>query len=249
MRKYNVLAVNSGVNENQDLESYFEGDEINLTSVESSGQEALRAFEESVPDVVLIDTKENGGSSGYDVANELSQHSDVPILFLRDPKELNNGSEKNKTGFHKNYVQYPLTKKKLKDSIEKAVLDFRKKMKNGNAINEAPLHRNVENHSFFVKIGNKLKRVETNKIEFIEVEEKYCSIFTENRQIHVKIALKDFIKKLPESTFIRVHRNYVINTEYVNTVQLSENIVIVNDRNIPFSRTYKENLINTLNLI
>ncbi|MDR9487249.1 LytTR family DNA-binding domain-containing protein [Salibacter sp.] len=116
-------------------------------------------------------------------------------------------------------------------------------------INQNPLSKNVEHQFIFVKIGNKLKRIETNKIEFIEVEEKYCSIFTETSQIHVKIALKDFIKKLPESTFIRVHRNYIINTEYVNKIKLYDNIISVNDRNIPFSRTYKKNLIDTLNVI
>ena len=238
MSKYNVLAVNIAGGGDR-LESLAEGTNVSLTSVGNNGKSAVDSFRELKPDLVLIETGAEESNGGFDLANELNEINPVPVLFLVDKNE--NGRE--------DHIHYPVTKKDFSQTVSDAIINFRKKNKARAQINEAPLNRNVENHSFFVKIGNTLKRVETRKIEHIEVQEKYCSVNVEGRQIHVKIALKDFVKKLPESKFIRVHRNFVVNTDFVESVNLSDSSVILKEKNVPFSRTYKEQLMNKLNLI
>ncbi len=246
MIKYNVLAV-SGVklgNVNR-LEALAEGTDINLEYTEMNKSKALDSFKSNNPDLVLIETESDSDHSELNLANEFQQiNESTPVYFLtKDPLKLKNGSNKD------SYLQYPVTKHDFTNTITQTILDYRKKNGVNTQIKEAPFQRNVQTHSFFVKIGNKLKRVETNKINYIEVQEKYCSVNINNRQIHVKIALKDFLKKLPVDKFVRTHRNFVVNTAFVQSVNLGNNTVILEDREIPFSRTYKEELMNQLNLI
>lgn len=246
MNKYNVLAVN-GVNSGNvnRLQSLAEGTDINLVYTEMNEGKALDSFKTHHPDLVLIETDADSDQSEFNLANEFQQVSETtPVLFLtKDPLKLKSGSNKD------SYLQYPVTKHDFSKTVSQTILNYRKKSQVNAGIKEAPFQRNVQNHSFFVKIGNKLKRVETGKINYIEVQEKYCSVNIENRQIHVKIALKDFLKKLPEGKFIRTHRNFVVNTDFVQSVNLGNNTVIMDEREIPFSRTYKEELMNQLNLI
>lgn len=246
MNKYNVLAV-SGVNSGNAnrLEALAEGTDINLFYTEMNEGKALDSFKTNQPDLVLIETDTDSDQSELNLANEFHQvNENTPVLFLtKDPLKLENGSKKD------SYFQYPVTKHDFSKTVTQTILNYRKKNNVNNGIQEAPYRPSVQNHSFFVKIGNKLKRVETDKISYIEVEEKYCSVNIENRQIHVKIALKDFLKKLPDNKFVRTHRNFVVNTDFVQSVNLGNNTVIMDDREIPFSRTYKEESMNQLNLI
>lgn len=246
MNKYNVLAV-SGVNSGNAnrLEALAEGTDINLFYTEMNEGKALDSFKTNQPDLVLIETDTDSDQSELNLANEFHQvNENTPVLFLtKDPLKLKNGSKKD------SYFQYPVTKHDFSKTVTQTILNYRKKNNVNNGIQEAPYRPSVQNHSFFVKIGNKLKRVETDKISYIEVEEKYCSVNIENRQIHVKIALKDFLKKLPDNKFVRTHRNFVVNTDFVQSVNLGNNTVIMDDREIPFSRTYKEESMNQLNLI
>lgn len=246
MNKYNVLAVN-GVNSGNAnrLEALAEGTNINLTYTEMNGSKALDSFKSNQPDLVLIETDADSDQSELNIANEFHQaNENTPVLFLtKDPLKLKSGSRKD------SYFQFPVTKHDFSKTVTQTILNYRKKNHADAGIKEAPYQRNEQNHSFFVKIGNKLKRVETGKICYIEVEEKYCSVNINNRQIHVKIALKDFLKKLPDSKFVRTHRNFVVNTDFVQSVNLGSNTVVMDDREIPFSRTYKEELMNQLNLI
>ena len=246
MIKYNVLAVNGVQSGNVNrLEALAEGTDINLEYTEMNLSKALDSFKSNNPDLVLIETESDSDQSELNLANEFQQiNESTPVYFLtKDPLKLKNGSNKD------SYLQYPVTKHDFTNTITQTILDYRKKNGVNTQIKEAPFQRNVQNHSFFVKIGNKLKRVETNKINYIEVQEKYCSVNINNRQIHVKIALKDFLKKLPVDKFVRTHRNFVVNTDFVQSVNLGNNTVILEDREIPFSRTYKEELMNQLNLI
>lgn len=246
MIKYNVLAVNGVKSGNVNrLEALAEGTDINLEYTEMNKSKALDSFKSNNPDLVLIETESDSDQSELNLANEFQQiNESTPVYFLtKDPLKLKNGSNKD------SYLQYPVTKHDFTNTITQTILDYRKKNGVNTQIKEAPFQRNVQTHSFFVKIGNKLKRVETNKINYIEVQEKYCSVNINNRQIHVKIALKDFLKKLPVDKFVRTHRNFVVNTDFVQSVNLGNNTVILEDREIPFSRTYKEELMNQLNLI
>jgi DNA-binding LytR/AlgR family response regulator len=102
---------------------------------------------------------------------------------------------------------------------------------------------------FYTKVGNKLRRVEAKDIRYIEVEGKYSAVATADRRYNVKASLKELLDKLPVGEFVRVSRNHVVNLARVEHIDLLQYAVRVGDRELPVSRTYKENLMRYVRLL
>jgi len=79
----------------------------------------------------------------------------------------------------------------------------------------------------------------TSDILFIKSDGVYVEIHTRKGSIVQRKLLKEIVDELPEN-FIRVHRSYLINKDYIE--QRQPNQVIVHGHHIPISRNYKENL-------
>jgi DNA-binding LytR/AlgR family response regulator len=102
---------------------------------------------------------------------------------------------------------------------------------------------------FYTKVGNKLRRIESRDIRYIEVEGKYSAVVTGDRRYNVKVSLKELLDKLPVGEFVRVSRNHVVNLARVEHIDVLQYAVRVADRELPVSRTYKENLMRYVRLL
>jgi len=102
---------------------------------------------------------------------------------------------------------------------------------------------------FYTKVGNKLRRIESRDIRYIEVEGKYSAVVTGDRRYNVKVSLKELLDKLPAGEFVRVSRNHVVNLARVEHIDVLQYAVRVADRELPVSRTYKENLMRYVRLL
>ena len=109
--------------------------------------------------------------------------------------------------------------------------------------------KNAADVHFYTKVGNKLKRIELKNIRYIQVEGKYSAIQLESRQYHVKASLKDLLNVLASPDFVRVSRNFVVNLEHINHIDVYQSTVHIGGEDIPVSRTYKENLMRNVRLL
>lgn len=244
MHNLQILAVEDESVHQANIKTLSRSLNFGLTDIVSEVPQAFESFKARTPDLVLMDLHLSSKQDGLELAREMKGFKNVPIIFTTSKTDTE-GYEAVKAAGEGLCLYKPLEEDLLRISIEQSIRNLRQQFIN----NQNPVWPVSKPQSFFVRIGNKLKRIETNKIEYIEVEEKYCTIAIENRQIHVKIALKDFLAKLPEQQFIRVHRNFVVNTECIQSIQLAEGEVVLNSRNVPFSRSYKEDLMQRLNLL
>jgi DNA-binding LytR/AlgR family response regulator len=246
MQNLQVLAVEDERIHQANIKSLARSLDFQLTDIVSEVPQAIESFKVRKPDLVLMDLHLNAQHDGLELAKEFRNiYSDIPIIFTTSKQDEAGFSAVKDAGVGL-CLSKPLEEDVLRMSIENSVRSLREQFKKNELETSWPV---TKPHSFFVRIGNRLKRIETRKIEYIEVEEKYCAIALEGRQIHVKIALKDFLKKLPVDNFIRVHRNFVVNADFIQSIQLNENIVVLDSKEVPVSRTYKEDLIDRLNLL
>lgn len=78
-----------------------------------------------------------------------------------------------------------------------------------------------------------------SQIYYLEVREKRIFIRLKTKEYSKYGTLDNIAKELPEN-FMRCHRSFIINTEYIDTVKLSENsITLEDDIFVPLSRSYK----------
>jgi DNA-binding LytR/AlgR family response regulator len=122
------------------------------------------------------------------------------------------------------------------------------------AFGTASFERWVGNNSaplkyFFTKVGNKLKKVSLDDVLYVEVEGKYSSVHLKEKRYNVKASLKELMDKFPDDRFVRVSRNFIVNLDAVDYIDTVQYVIRLADRDIPVSRTYKEELMNRIRLL
>jgi len=53
--------------------------------------------------------------------------------------------------------------------------------------------------------------------------------------------LKTILTKLPERQFVRVNKSYIINADYISSVETD--LIYLGEKEIPMGRTYKDDFI------
>ncbi len=107
-------------------------------------------------------------------------------------------------------------------------------------INTKEKTQEIQKDYFFVKTGYKSVKINFNDIVYIEGSREYVTIFTESNK-HLQLdTLKNMEALLPKKKFIRVHKSYIINTDYLQAYY--GNTIEINHMEIPVGRAYKESV-------
>ncbi|WP_027002275.1 LytR/AlgR family response regulator transcription factor [Hugenholtzia roseola] len=106
----------------------------------------------------------------------------------------------------------------------------------------------VENQDeVFVKADNKIVKLRFSEIHFIEALSDYVIINTAQKKYIIHSTMKGLEKKLPESTFIRVHRSYIVNFNRIESIE--DLNVVMPTKTIPIGASYKNKFMQKLNLL
>ena len=79
----------------------------------------------------------------------------------------------------------------------------------------------VEDEILFIKTEKKMVRINVKNIVLIEALSEYQQIYVEGerRSIIVFLSMRIFEERLPSSSFMRVHRSYIINLHEMKEVK------------------------------
>lgn len=100
----------------------------------------------------------------------------------------------------------------------------------------------------YVNINKKLVKIIIEDINIVEAKGDYVLIKLENvGNLIVHSTLKKIKDKLPEDTFVQVHRSFVINIKKI--VDIEESTIVVNRDVIPISRGNRAYLLEKLDII
>lgn len=106
---------------------------------------------------------------------------------------------------------------------------------------------NEDLKEIYVKSNSKFYKLSYNDIYFVEALADYVLVYTENTRYIVYSTMKAIEEKLKGSTFVRVHRSYIINLRKIQFIE--GNTLIINGKHIPISKTYQELLFQKLNFL
>ena len=101
----------------------------------------------------------------------------------------------------------------------------------------------------FVKIGSQLEKINTSKILYIASDGNYSMVQTENRKYAVKMSLKKMLEDLPENSFARIHRGYLVQLKQISKVNIADNQVFIGEEILPLGRYYKSDVLSRLNRV
>lgn len=103
----------------------------------------------------------------------------------------------------------------------------------------------------FIKKNSSLVRLKYDDILWVEALENYVIFNTFNDKFTIHFTMKAVEQKLPTSKFARVHRSFIVNTNSIK--EIDDNAIIVKtvdgNKSIPIGKSYRDKLMNDLNLI
>lgn len=85
----------------------------------------------------------------------------------------------------------------------------------------------------------KLQRIDIRHIFYVESHKNNLLIHTQDGNLITKGKLDDFESKLPEDTFIRIHKSYLVNIRFIRQ-HVKNEVQLVTGQYLPISRSHAE---------
>lgn len=192
----------------------------------------IKMYTEINPRLLIVDVNLKCGKDGVELVEELQSKNllQVPVIFLTSEISDDVFDRARKTNPF-TFLNKPLTEINLKRIVELAL----------SSQTTSDQKKTKENDTYFIRDGQKFIRLQVSKTKYIEVEDKYCTIHTEGRSYMIRTGLKSLKEYLPES-FVQIHRSYMINLDWVDSLQQTKREISIGDINLPVGRNYYDEL-------
>lgn len=137
-------------------------------------------------------------------------------------------------GYEHNIVDYllkPISLERFRKSAVKAQERF-------------SLGKQEQNH-FFVKSSGRQHRIIFDDILYIESIRDYVNIKTADEEFIVLDTLKSMEHQLPESSFVRIHKSFIVNLNQIKNIG-TKKIIINPEYEIPIGENYRMNFMTRI---
>jgi len=142
------------------------------------------------------------------------------------------------------YLLKPIDKDELIAAVEKVKLSG---FPDNNQITSTKFHKStVSADRLAITVGHELVIVNVNDIIYMESDGSYVSIFLTdgNKPMLVTKSLREFEEIINNDNFFRVHNSYLINLKFLKKILRNDaEVIMMNNKSIPISRTRKNELL------
>jgi DNA-binding LytR/AlgR family response regulator len=201
---------------------------LELAGVYSNPVEALLEFNNNPVDLIFLDIQ-MPQLNGVQFMQLLQNRAQVIIASAYQEYAID--------GFENNVVDYllkPISFERFYRAVEKAYNQKHPSAK----ISKAPDVLPATGGYIFVKVENKMVRVELDDILYVEGLKNYVSIYTKTQRIISLQVMKQLEEVLPSHRFIRVHKSYIVALDKIQAIEKQE--IYIKDQIIPIGNTYAE---------
>lgn len=229
MDNVNVFIVEDTVSESNALIKVLEANNYNVVGIATNFKDALETFYKSKIDIVILDIFLNGSPDGITFAETISTvpNASKPFVFLTSSTDRQI-FERAKLTQPFSFLMKPFNELELLYAIEMAVEKFYAQTDVFLGDDEDTV---ISKEHLFIKKGRSLKKVLITDIIYIEVEEKYCNIFTAKEKFVILISLTKILTLLDNPIFYRTHRNFIVNTKHIIEIIPTDNLILLTGNN------------------
>jgi two-component system LytT family response regulator len=186
--------------------------EIELLGEFSDGFSGVKAINELKPDLLFLDIQ-LPKLNGFEIL-ELVEHFPVIIFTTAYDQFALKAFEMNAT----DYLLKPFSAERFDAALQKALEKLKSKSQEVKQVQKLveTINEKIESiDRVVVKTGTKIKVIPAENIIYVEAQDDYVMIYT-NESKHLKEkTMKYFETHLDASQFIRVHRSYIVNVNYI----------------------------------
>jgi two-component system LytT family response regulator len=172
-----------------------------------NGFEGLKSIQSEKPDLVFLDIQ-MPKISGFEMLELLDEFPQVIFSTAFDEYAIK--------AFEFNAVDYllkPYSKERFSQSVNKAIDRIRQKA--GPAVGLSKIAGGTMPDGMFldrivVKTGQKIKVIAIDRVEYLESEDDYVMIYTDDGRYLKQMTMGYFEEHLDPAEFIRVHRSHIV---------------------------------------
>ena len=224
----NCLIIDDEPLAREGLATYVEDiDFLKLEGLAENPLEALAIMESSPIDLLFLDIQ-MPKINGLDFLKSLDKPPLV-IITTAYPSFALEGYQLDVL----DYLVKPITFQRFLKASIKAKKQFN--LLQGIALPSNTSNSTTSKEHFFIKCDGKMERILFEELLFVESMQNYVSLQTVTRKFTALMTLKNTLEKLPKTTFLQVHKSFIINVQKVQS--LGDGHVQIKDRLIPISRS------------
>ncbi|MES1218937.1 MAG: response regulator [Bacteroidota bacterium] len=187
-------------------------DIIEVIDEAGSGREAIQKIEELRPDLIFLDIQ-MPDLTGFEVIEKLSKKPNIIFTTAYEQYAI-----KAFETFSIDYLLKPIKEERLKKSIEK-LKQFGQLQQPIDLTGLQEMIKQIQSPqkstALAIKTGDRIVLLRFENIVYLEAQEKYVFVFTENGQKYITDqTLAALEEKLP-SQFYRIQKSYIINRDKI----------------------------------
>lgn len=198
---------------------------IQVQGVYKSYKKALPLIKNNLPDFMIVDLFLDNNEKGLDFIREMRDFFIPTIICSGYPEQsyMDMALEADVFAF----ITKPIDKATLTYQIKRMVKEIKS--------------NNFKTNHLLVKEKRVMIKIPFHKISKIEIDGNYSYIFLASGKKYVlKISLKKLKEMLDPSKFLRCHRSTIVNLDFVDSLNLHESsLKLNNDIQIQIGAKYK----------
>lgn len=204
---YNSVVIDDEKLAREDLKALLtEFPEINIIGEADNVTDAKKQIEEKKPDLIFLDIQLTD-SSGFDLVNQLETKAKIIFVTAYDEYAIR-AFEVNA----KDYLLKPVFKERLILAIEHLNQD--------NPEQEEEFKKYNIDDNIFLMVNNTYQFIRISTIVKVISAGNYTEIYTTNNQKGLVVkTMNEWERRLPDKNFARIHRNAIINFDYIEKVE------------------------------
>ncbi|WP_165842240.1 LytR/AlgR family response regulator transcription factor [Paenibacillus xerothermodurans] len=210
--------------------------EVKVIGEAETMDEAVAGVEKLGPDVIFLDISLADGS-GLDAARQINKLKKPPLVVFA-------------TAFHQHaleafelnaidYVTKPFMEQRIAQTIDKIKRLTEQQKEAATAAEAKPQKRKSK---LAVSQGERIIMVDMDKIVYIGTEDRQVVLKTVDARFKIDTPLYEMTYKLKSAPFLRVHRGYIVNADYVEEIEPwfngTYNLLLRDGSKVPVSRSY-----------
>jgi two-component system LytT family response regulator len=210
-------------------------DDVEILAECSNGFDAIKKINELKPDLIFVDIL----------------MEDPPIIIFTTAYD--HFAIKAFEVSAIDYLLKPFSEERFTNALQKAIAQLGDRFQQNSAIQNIIKQRD-EKIEFLervvIKDGGKITIIPVEEVKWIEAQDDYVLINSEKGRFLKQKTMKYFENHLNENQFVRIHRSYIINLDFLQHLEQTDTesyrLVLKNGKELPVSKTGLTKLKSTL---